>query len=134
MEIYITGWQVSGEEAERAQKAPASELPKLTPEQEKVAKGFEVSTEKYARIQLSGIYSSERLKATANRMAETLRSELKKALPEAEVEFFQYEVGSEPHRVLVRHKGKGHSFNSSSTDDSDDAMRVLAGGIAAKLR
>jgi hypothetical protein len=134
MEIYITGWQISGEDAERAQKVPISELPTLTPVQEKVAKGFEVSSEKYARILLSGIYSSERLRTSASRMAETLQSELKNLLPEAETTFFQYEVGVEPHRVLVRYEGKDHRFDSPSTDDSDDAMRILARGIASKLK
>ena len=54
MKIYITGWQVSGEDVARANAAPEGQLPKLTAEQEKAARGFEVSNEKYARILLSG--------------------------------------------------------------------------------
>jgi hypothetical protein len=43
MKIRVTGWQMSGEDAARAREAPASELPKLNAEQEKVARGFDVT-------------------------------------------------------------------------------------------
>jgi hypothetical protein len=83
MEIYVTGQQMSGEDMDKAMKAPASELPKLTDQQAKAADAMQVPHERWARYQLAGQYSKERLKKTAERMAATIERELAKALPNA---------------------------------------------------
>lgn len=133
MKIYITGWQVSGEDVARANAVPEGQLPKLTAEQAKAAKGFEVSNEKYARILLSGIYSRDRLMKTAERMTGIVGRELPKLLPGAEPEFFQYEVGSEPHRLMVKYKGQDVWVDIPSDDDSDEAMLEICKATAITL-
>lgn len=132
MKTRITGWQMSGEDAERARKASELELPKLNAEQQKVARGFDVTDEQYARVLLAGLYSEERLKTIAERMAATIERELPKAIPEAEPELFQYEVGPEPHLLLLRYNGK--PFTVQIDDDSDEALVEVCKATAIMLK
>lgn len=134
MEIYVTGQQMSGEDFDRAMKAPASELPKLTDKQEKAAAVMQVPPYRWARYQLAGQYSKERLKKTAERMAATIVRELAKVVPEAKPEFFQYEVGPEPHRLMVIHDAKTTWVDTPSDDDSDDALVEICRATAIMLK
>lgn len=134
MQIHITGQQISGEDLDRAMKAPASELPKLTDKQEKAAAVMEVPPDRWARYQLAGKYSEERLRKTAERMVATVERTLAKALPEAKAEFFQYEVGPEPHRLMVIYNGKTTWVDIPSDDDSDDALVKICEGTAIMLK
>ena len=134
MEIYITGQQMSGEDMDRAMKAPASELPKLTDKKEKAAAVMQVPPDRWARYQLAGQYSKERLRKTAERMAATIERELVKVAPEAKAEFLQYEVGPEPHRLMLIHDGKTTWVDIPSDDDSDEALVEICKGTAIMLK
>jgi hypothetical protein len=133
MDIHVTGWQISGEDVARAIAAPADQVPKLTTEQEKAAKGFEVSHDKYARFMLAGKYSAERMKITAERIAGTIERELSKLLPDAEPAYFQYEVGPEPHRLMVKYKDQNVWVDIPSEDDSDGALIEICKATAITL-
>jgi len=134
MQIRITGQQVSGEDLDRAMKAPASELPKLTDKEQNAAAIMEVPPERWARYQLAGKYSEERLRKTAERMAATIERELAKVLPDAKAEFFQYEVGQEPHRLILIQNGKMTSVDIPSDDDSDKALAEICRATAITLK
>ena len=134
MKIRTTGWQTSGEDAARARKAPEAELPKLTAERQNAARGFDVTDEQYARVLLAGLYSEERLKTIAERMAATIERAFAKMLPEARAEFFQYEVGLEPHRLMLIHDGKTTWVDIPSDDDSDEALVKICEATAITLK
>ena len=133
MQIHITGQQISGDDMDRAMSVPVSELPTLTEKQEKAAARMDVSPEKWARFMLAGKYSEARLKETAQRMAATVERELRRLVPNAEAEFFQYEVGSEPHRLMLRYKAKTFWVDIPSTDDSDEALVQVCRATAIML-
>ena len=59
--------------------------------------------------------------------------ELPKLLPGAEPEFFQYEVGSEPHRLMVNYKDQNVWVDIPSDDDSDESMLEICKATAITL-
>ena len=131
MEIVITGSSMSLEEGHRALKAPSSELRNLTEEEKAVAKGFGITEEQYARMELAGRYGDERLNKAAHVTADTIERELVKLAPDAKPKTLIYAVGLDPHRVLVTYKGKDYTFKFSSDDESD--LRAFAKKIAESL-
>jgi hypothetical protein len=133
MEIVITGTSMSVEEGHRAQKASTSDLPALTTEQKAVAKGFGISEEQYARMELARRYGEERLQKAAHAMAHIIQGEFSKLAPGAELRTLLYAVGLEPHRIMVAYKGKDHTFKIPSDDESGDYVRELSKRIADDL-
>ncbi len=133
MEIVITGTRMFAEEVHRAKEAPASDLPTLTTEQKAVAKCFEISDERYARMELAARYGKERLRKAADAMARIIESELSKLVPGAELRTLVYEVGLEPHRILVGYKGKDLTFTFPPDDESEDYLRKLSKQIADSI-
>jgi hypothetical protein len=72
-EIVVSDHTTSVEEWDRAQKAPRSELPKLSAEQKDLAKKFEIPEEEYARSVLAGMYGDDRMKSRARRLGQVVQ-------------------------------------------------------------
>ena len=72
-EIIVSDHGTSVEEWDRAQRAPRSELPKLSAEQKDMAKKFKISEEEYARSVLAGLYGDERMKSRARRLGQLVQ-------------------------------------------------------------
>ena len=72
-ETIVSDHTTSVEEWDRAQRAPRSELPKLSAEQKDMAKQFEISEEEYARSVLAGLYGDERMKSRARRLGQVIQ-------------------------------------------------------------
>ena len=67
-QVVIEGSSISPADWVRASAARGTELPELTAEQKKVARGFKISEEEYARGELARLYGQERMRARAGRL------------------------------------------------------------------
>jgi hypothetical protein len=72
-DIVVSDHTTSVEEWDRAQKAPRSELPKLSAEQKDIAKKFEISEDEYARSVLAGLYGDERMRSRARQLGQVIQ-------------------------------------------------------------
>jgi hypothetical protein len=71
-QVVVQGSSISPEDWLRAMRAPASELPKLSGEQKKVARGFNTSGEEYARSELARLYGKERMAQRGRQLGEVV--------------------------------------------------------------
>jgi hypothetical protein len=81
-------------------QGPFTDLPELS-ESQKAASLTEEPPEESARVKLACMYSMERLKKKAERIASIVEIELA-GMPSARFEWFQYQVAGEPHRLTMR--------------------------------
>jgi len=86
MEIVIQGWRAGREERSEAARVPASELPKLTDGQKRVAKRMGISEEDYARSAYAGTRNQERLVEKSKRFASNLQKKLESRIPGARID------------------------------------------------
>ena len=86
MEIIIDGWRAGGEDRERAQSVPASQLPPLREAQKEVAKKMGISEEAYARSAFAGKLNQERLLEKTRRFAEILNGKLRSKIQGARID------------------------------------------------
>ncbi len=78
-EIHVPGFQSSMDEAGRAQRVPASELPPISDEEREMAKRLGLSEEAYRRSKLAGIFGHERMEARAVDLGEQVDAILAEA-------------------------------------------------------
>lgn len=71
--IIVSDHTTSVEEWDRAQRAPRSELPKLSAEQKDTARKFGISEEECARSVLAGLYGDDRMKSRARRLGQVIQ-------------------------------------------------------------
>jgi hypothetical protein len=72
-EVMVSDHSTSVEEWDRAQRAPRSELPKLSADQKDMARKFGISEEEYARSVLAGVYGDERMKSRARQLGQIIQ-------------------------------------------------------------
>ena len=81
-QVVVQGSRISPEDLVRAMNASESELPKLTQEQKKIARGFKMSQEEYAREELARLYGHERMLERGRRLGETASQILEVLAPD----------------------------------------------------
>ncbi|GEM_PF-1797304 len=75
-QVVIGESSISPADWVRASAVPGRGLPELTDEQKKVARGFKISEEEYARAELARLYGQERLRARAQQLGQLVEQML----------------------------------------------------------
>ena len=140
-EIIISDHSTSVEEWDRAQRAPRSELPKLSAEQKEMARKFRISEEEYARSVLAGQYGDERMKSRARRLGEVIqriagtlgKDQYRVKAVVAEMFKSRWVVSLRGHRtqvnVAIPRELADDVLDSYTTDDITELKKKLLAGL-----